>query len=186
MTKSFDELFAPKAMSLDELFAAIQPPPLLPVSYPPSGNIDFMSPSFAGGVNAPQPIPLNQFMPRTTPAPQDTYNFGYPGSGVPGNGNDEALASIESDDMLNHILARQAAGLRPLPDYSLAVQTPQQDRSWPGVQPAPLQQLNYPSAPGNPSDDTGLSPLDDWQKRGSETAASALSIPYPKDGPLPA
>ncbi len=34
MTKSFDELFAPKAMSLDELFAAIQPPPLLPVSYP--------------------------------------------------------------------------------------------------------------------------------------------------------
>jgi hypothetical protein len=45
MTKSFDELYAPKAMSLDELFAAIRPPPLLPVSYPPSDNSDFMSPS---------------------------------------------------------------------------------------------------------------------------------------------
>jgi hypothetical protein len=35
MTQSFDELYAPKAMSLDELFAAIRPPPLKPVEYDP-------------------------------------------------------------------------------------------------------------------------------------------------------
>jgi len=64
------------------------------------------------------------------------------------------------------------------------------DQLFAGTTPAPLNPFNlgYPGsgAPGNPSDDTGLSPLDDWQKRGSETAASALSILYPKDGPLSA
>ena len=35
MTQSFDEIYAPKAMSLDELFAAIRPPPLKPVEYDP-------------------------------------------------------------------------------------------------------------------------------------------------------
>jgi hypothetical protein len=228
MTKSFDELFAPKTMSLDELFAAIRPPPLLPLNYPPSDNSDFMSPSFAGGVNAPHPIPLNQFLPRTTPAPHDTYNFGDPGSGWPGNGNDQALASIDSDDLLNHILARQAKGLPPtpdyssatvpdtarasdealasidsddllnrilarqakglppLPDYSTTTQTLPPGWLLAGVQPAPLQQLNYASSPRNPPNDAGLNPSDDWQKRGRNTAAMALGTSYPKDGPIAA
>jgi hypothetical protein len=60
MPISFDELFAPKPMTLDELFAAIRPPPLLPVSYPPSDNSDFMSQTSSSGVNMPQPIPLAQ------------------------------------------------------------------------------------------------------------------------------
>src|SRR5947207_6686990 len=99
MTQSFDELFAPKAMTLDELFAAIRPPPLLPVSYPPSDNSDFMSPSSAAGVNTPQPIPLDKILAGATRSPVNMSNFGYPRSGGPGNGNDEALASIESDDL---------------------------------------------------------------------------------------
>jgi hypothetical protein len=68
----------------------------------------------------PSAIPLDQLLAGTMPAPLNTFNFGYPGSGEPGKGDDGALASIQSDDMLNHILARQAAGLRPLPDYSPA------------------------------------------------------------------
>ncbi len=69
MTQSFDELFAPKAMSLDELFAAIRPPPLLPVSYPPSDNSDFMSSRSVAGVNAPQSIPLDRLWGGVPPAP---------------------------------------------------------------------------------------------------------------------
>src|SRR5712671_580369 len=114
MPQSFDELFAPKAMSLDELFAAIRPPPLLPVSYPPSDNSDFMSPSSAAALNMPQSIPSDRLWAGVQPAPLQKLN--YPSA--PGNGNDEPLASIQSDDLLNHILTRQAAGLRPLPDYS--------------------------------------------------------------------
>src|SRR6266700_283920 len=141
MTQSFDELFAPKAMSLDELFAAIRPPPLLPVSYPLSDNSDFMSPSSAAGANMPQPIPSDRLWAGVQPAPLQKLN--YPDA--PGNGNDEAL-SIQSDDLLNHILARQGAGLRPLPDYTTAAQTLPIDRLLAGVQPAPLAPLNYSNA----------------------------------------
>src|SRR4051812_46644050 len=102
MTRSFDEIYAPKAMSLDELFAAIRPPPLLPVSYPPSDNSDFMSPSSAAGLNATQPISQGRLSTGAQPAPLNIFNFGYPGSGAPGNRNDEALSLIQSDAMLNH------------------------------------------------------------------------------------
>ena len=41
MTRSFDELYPPRAMTLDELFAAIQPP-LLPVGYDVSRKVLFV------------------------------------------------------------------------------------------------------------------------------------------------
>src|SRR6266567_1346124 len=78
MTQAFDELFAPKAMSLDELFAAIRPPPLLPVSYPPSDNSDFMSSRSVAGVNAPQSIPLDRLWGGVPPAPLKPLNYRDP------------------------------------------------------------------------------------------------------------
>ena len=48
MTKSFDEIYAPKAMSLDELFAAIQPLPLLPLSYPADPTVPLIHREFIG------------------------------------------------------------------------------------------------------------------------------------------
>ena len=94
MTRSFDELYPPRAMTLDELFAALQPPPLLTLGYDPPGPISH-------------------------------------------------------------------------------------DRLWAGVQPAPLTPLR------DPTNDAELNPSDDWQKRGRDTAAMALSILYPKGGPIP-
>ncbi|HYK80857.1 MAG TPA: hypothetical protein VEU95_14580 [Micropepsaceae bacterium] len=83
MTRSFDELFAPKAMSLDELFAAIRPPPLLPVSYPPSDNSDFMSPSSGPGVNKPQPISQDRLRDGLLPVPPQQQNGALLGSYAP-------------------------------------------------------------------------------------------------------
>lgn len=74
MTQSFDELYAPKAMSLDELFAAIRPPPLLPVSYAPPDNSDFMSSSSASGVNMPQPISPDRLWAGMRPMPLAPLN----------------------------------------------------------------------------------------------------------------
>ena len=55
MTQSSDELYTPKAMSLDELLAAIRPPRLLPLGY---GTSDNSAPpaSFASGTSTPQPV----------------------------------------------------------------------------------------------------------------------------------
>jgi hypothetical protein len=68
MTKSFDELYAPKAMSLDELFAAIRPPPLLPVRYEPSDNSNFVSASSPSAANIPQAISPDRFWADVHPA----------------------------------------------------------------------------------------------------------------------
>jgi len=84
----------------------------------------------------PQSIPSDRLWAGVQPAPLQKLN--YPSA--PGNGNDEPLASIQSDDLLNHILTRQAAGLRPLPDYSTATQ------NLPPVQPVPLAPRNYSGA----------------------------------------
>ncbi len=85
MTQSLDELYAPKAMSLDELFAAIQPPPLLPVSYPPSDNSDFMSAISASAANVPQPISPDRLRGGLLPAPLEQLNYrGSQNSELPG------------------------------------------------------------------------------------------------------
>src|SRR5258708_35379965 len=78
MSQSFDDQFAPKAMSLDELFAAIRPPPLLPISYPPSDDSDFMSSRSVAGVNAPQSIPLGRLWGGVPPAPLTPLNYRDP------------------------------------------------------------------------------------------------------------
>src|SRR6266576_3139843 len=89
MTQSLDELYAPKAMSLDELLAAIQPPPFLPVSYPPSDNSDFMSAISASAANVPQPISPDRLRGGVRPAPvqqlnyRDSQNGELPGSYAP-------------------------------------------------------------------------------------------------------
>ena len=57
MPQSFDEQYAPKAMSLDELFAAIRPPPLLPVRYGPSDDDAYAPASSAPAANMPQATP---------------------------------------------------------------------------------------------------------------------------------
>jgi len=65
--QSFDELFAPKAMSLDELFAAIRPPPLLPVRYGPSDDDAYAPTSSSPAANMPQatlPATPNLVVPR--------------------------------------------------------------------------------------------------------------------------
>ena len=49
----------------------------------------------------------------------------------------------------------------------------------------PLRPLNYADAPANPANDAGLNPADDWQKRGRDTAAMALSALYPQNPPIP-
>lgn len=59
MTKSFDELYAPKAMSLDELFAAI---------YEPSDNSNFVSASSPSASNIPQAISPDRFWADVHPA----------------------------------------------------------------------------------------------------------------------
>src|SRR6266700_6000884 len=57
MPQSFEELYAPKEMSLDELFAAIRPPPLLPVRYGPSDDDAYAPASSAPAANMPQATP---------------------------------------------------------------------------------------------------------------------------------
>jgi hypothetical protein len=97
--------------------------------------------------------------------------------------HDEALAQLRADRKLNQLLARQEAERASAffdPPPSIAP-----DRLWPGVHSEPFVPLNYLSAPFNPPNDTGFDPSDDWQKRGRDTAAAALSIPYAKDGPIP-
>jgi hypothetical protein len=78
MTKSLDELFAPRAMSLDELFAAIRPPPLLPVRYEPSSYNASMAASSASGVNMAQPISPDRSWVGALPEP--LQQLSYPGS----------------------------------------------------------------------------------------------------------
>ena len=121
MTQSFDELYAPKAMTLDELFAAIRPPPVLPVQYPPpDSNVDPWA-RIASAANMPQPTSQDWFRGGMQSAPfngiNDSSGLGY--SEISNAGR----ASIPNDDLLTHILARPSTGLRPLPDYSAAPQT---------------------------------------------------------------
>jgi hypothetical protein len=73
MTRSLDELYVPKAMSLDELFAAIRPPPLLPVGYGPSGNSGSTAPSFAPAANTAQPIPPDRLWAGVQPVPLSSF-----------------------------------------------------------------------------------------------------------------
>src|SRR5258708_38039084 len=73
MTQSLDELYAPKAMSLDELFAAIRPPPLLPVRYEPSGNSDSLATSSGSAGNLPQQIPQDRLWAGAQPAPLSSF-----------------------------------------------------------------------------------------------------------------
>ncbi len=86
MTQSLDELYAPKAMSLDELLAAT---PFLPVSYPPPDNSDFMSAISASAANVPQPISPDRLRGGVRPAPvqqlnyRDSQNGELPGSYAP-------------------------------------------------------------------------------------------------------
>src|SRR5436309_2653855 len=97
--------------------------------------------------------------------------------------HDEALAQLRADRKLNQLLARQEAERASAffdPPRSIAP-----DPLWPGVHSEPFVPLNYLSAPFNPPNDTGFDPSDDWQKRGRDTAAMALSILYPQDGPIP-
>jgi hypothetical protein len=75
MTKSLDELYAPKAMSLDELFAAIRPPPLLPVRYEPSGNNASVQASSPYASNMPQPIPRDRLWSGVQPTPLTALNY---------------------------------------------------------------------------------------------------------------
>ena len=77
MTKSFDELYAPKAMSLDELFAAIRPPPLFPANYQPSDDNSAFTPgSSASAANMRQPIPPDRSWAGVQSAP--LTSFGAP------------------------------------------------------------------------------------------------------------
>src|SRR5258708_470499 len=76
MTKSFDELYAPKAMSLDELFAAIRPPPLFPANYQPSDDNSAFTPgSSASAANIPQPISPDRLWAGVQPAPLRPVNI---------------------------------------------------------------------------------------------------------------
>jgi hypothetical protein len=75
MTKSLDELYAPKAMSLDELFAALRPPPLLPVGYGSSDNGASMPASSAPAANMAQPIPLNLLLGGAQSVPLTQLNY---------------------------------------------------------------------------------------------------------------
>ena len=73
--QSLDELYAPKAMSLDELFAAIQPPPLLPVGYEPSDSSASPPASFSSDANTTQQIPPDRLSARVQPNPFATLNY---------------------------------------------------------------------------------------------------------------
>ena len=59
------------------------------------------------------------------------------------------------------------------------------DQPMASLSSSPLRPLNYADTPGNPANDRGLNISDDWQKRGRDTAAMALSILYPQNGPNP-
>lgn len=54
------------------------------------------------------------------------------------------------------------------------------DQLMASLSPPPLRPLNYAGAPNN----ADLNPSDDWQKRGRQTAAMALSVLYPQNGPM--
>src|SRR5258708_29600895 len=58
------------------------------------------------------------------------------------------------------------------------------DPLWTGAQPT-HQLLKYGIVPFNSQYDAELNPADDWQQRGRDTAAMALSILYPQGGLTP-
>ena len=96
--------------------------------------------------------------------------------------HDQAIAQLRADRKLRQVLASQEAERASAPFDPLAPISA--DRLWTGIHPTPLAPLSYVDAPGPPND-PGLNPSDDWQKRGRDTAAMALSSLYPQYGAPP-
>jgi murein DD-endopeptidase MepM/ murein hydrolase activator NlpD len=158
MTRSLDELYAPKAMSLDELFAAIRPAPLKPGTYPPSDNGGFTPADFAA-MNAPQPIAPDRLWAGVQPGPLNGFNYaghsGFAGPGGPDSRGamNDAVASIHNDDLLDQTLARQAAGRMGGGSSNNALTTIHADdllnqilaRQAAGVQRIPIAQMDHPN-----------------------------------------
>src|SRR5882724_9318162 len=91
--------------------------------------------------------------------------------------HDEALAQLRADRKLTQLLASQEAERGSAASSARAP-------LWTGAQPT-HQLLKYGIVPFSSQYDAELNPADDWQQRGRDTAAMALSILYPQGGLTP-
>ena len=149
----------------------------------------------------------------SSPSQESGDSFGGSDADQAMRDHDEALAQLRADRKLTQLLASQEAerasapsnqsalfptdqfsmGASAVPDWvgnyvrnnpfgSAASSVP--DPLWTGAQPT-HQLLKYGIVPFSSQYDAELNPADDWQQRGRDTAAMALSILYPQGGLAP-
>ena len=95
----------------------------------------------------------------------------------------EAPAARWTEKPFGQGLAAPATSFSP-DNYGAPLSIPF-DQLMASLSPPPLMPPNYAGVSGNPANDAGLNPADDWQKRGRDTAATALSALYPQNRPIP-